>query len=335
MKQIKRIYGIFFTLFIIVGLGMAIFGFVRLAQYKGAKEVDATVLSVDCFYDERVMRVEVDFQSNGKRYLTSFFTDLEYKDGRLTYYEGLQTKVLINSKKQIATYGKTDILVTVGGVAFLSAGVFFLHFFVLKKRTFFDIAYDYEKAMVSPDDLSDETAKYEAKADELSKLPEYDPKRMVGEGKVWGNRILDRLKSFTVAQNIILNLILLGLIVLFWTVFKMGVFGIFCGMFTFAFGGLFLKFIYNMYVKSLVKFGKFSEKKLARVKICVFESEGRFQMGDLSRDHIVFKKFRVVATIDGKRSVGYIVGNVPPPKGCILKVLVRPRRIGRFIIDNT
>lgn len=75
-------------------------------------------------------------------------------------------------------------------------------------------------------------------------------------------------------------------------------------------------------------------KKLTIVKICAFESEGSFQMGNLSRNHIVFKKFRVVATIDGKHSVVYVLGSVPPQKGFVLKVLIRPHRMRRFIIDN-
>ena len=59
-----------------------------------------------------------------------------------------------------------------------------------------------------------------------------------------------------------------------------------------------------------------SVKKLTIVKICDFESEGSFQMGNSSINHIVFKKFSVMTTIDGKHSVGYVLGSVPPPKGC-------------------
>ncbi len=336
-KGIKLFFGIFFSIFIIVGSGLLIFGFIKLAQFKSAKEINATVISVECNYDKREMDVSFEFESNGE-YITAnaHYNDWKYnKDGRLPYYEGLQTKIHINSKNQIVNYGKTEIIVTVGGGLFFLFGIGFLYFFVLKRSNSFDMAYNYENAMMRPEDLSDDTQKYEATADELSKLPKYNAKRMVGETKVWKNRIFDRLQTFTVIENIIFSLILVGLIVLFWTVFKLGMFGILCGLFTFAFGGLLLKAIYGIYIKILVKLGKFSEKKLAVVKICAFESEGSFQMGDLSRTHTVFKKFRVVATIDGKRSVGYVLGNAPPPKGCVLKVLIRRHRMGRFIIDNT
>lgn len=334
---IKLFFGIFFSIFIIVGSGLLIFGFVQLAQFKSAKEINATIISVECDYENREMEVSFGFESNGEYITTNaHYNDWKYNsDGRLPYYEGLQTKIHINSKNQIVIYGKTEIIVTVGGGLFFLFGIGFLYFFVLKRSNSFDMACNYENAMIRPEDLSDDTQKYEATADELSKLPKYNAKRMVGESKIWKNRIFDRLQTFTVVENITFSLILVGLIVLFWTVFKLGAFGILCGLFTFAFGGLLLKAMYGIYIKILVKLGKFNDKKLAVVKICAFESEGSFQINDLSRTHTVFKKFRVVATIDGKRSVGYVFGNVPPPQGCVLKVLIRPHRMGRFIIDNT
>ena len=332
----KWFYGIFFSIFIIAGSGLMIFGFVKLAQYNSAKEIVATVISAECDYEKREMDVSFGFEIKGEYFTAdAHFTDIEYKDGRLPYYEGKQTKIHINGKNQIVTYGKKEIIATVGGGLFFSFGIGFLYFFVLKRNNLFDMAYEYENAMVSPEELSDSTAKYEAKADELSKLPKYNTERMVGEVTVAKSRFSDRLKSFTVTEHVICAVILAGLIALFWTVFNLGAFGIFCGLFTFAFGGLLLKALYGAYIKILVKLGKFSVKKFATVNICAFESAGSFQTGSLSRNHIIFKKFRVVATIDGKRSVGYVKGNVPPPQGCTLKVLVRPHKLGRFIIDNT
>lgn len=329
-------YGIFFGIFIIAGLCLLIFGFAKLAQYNSAKEIDATVISTEFNPEKREMSVLFEFRS-GDGYLTASarFTDIKYRDGHLPYYKGLQTKIHINGKNEIVTYGRTEIAATVAGSLFFSVGIGFLYFFVLKRSNLLDMAYEYEKTMIQPEKLCNETARYEATADELSKLPKYNAKRMAGEIVIWKNRIFDRLKSFTVAEHIIYGLILAGLIALFWTVFRLGAAGILCGLFTFAFGGLLLKSVYGAYIKISVKRGKFSEKKLATVNICAFESEGSFQTGSLSRTHIAFKKFRVVATIDGKRSVGYVFGHVPPPKGCTLKVLVRPHRLGRFIIDNT
>ncbi|MDE7075832.1 MAG: hypothetical protein K2O62_00740, partial [Clostridia bacterium] len=95
-----------------------------------------------------------------------------------------------------------------------------------------------------------------------------------------------------------------------------------------------LKIAYNLYYLILVRLGKFSEKKLAVVEVCAFESSGSFQSGEHSRTHTVFKKFRVIARIDGKRSLGYVKGNVPPPEGAVLKVLIRPNKPKRWIIDN-
>lgn len=333
--SLQRVYEMFFSLFIIVGLGLLIFGFVKLTIYKLAKEIDATVISTDCNYEKRKMKVLFEFESNGKYFTTSEYFDIKYENGQLLYYEGLQTKIHISNNNQIVTYGKKEIIVTIGGGLFFLSGIIFLYYFILQKRNLFDIAYDYEKAMVNPNDISDDTAKIEALADEMSKLPTYHVNRMVCETKIWKNRLSNRLRSFTIAENIIFSLILLGLIVLFWTVFQLGVFGIFFGLFTFAFGGLLLKSLYGIYIKFLVKLGRFSEKKIAIVNLCVFESEGSFQTGNLSCNHIVFKKFRVVATIEKKRSIGYVYGNVAPPANCVLKVLVRPHKLGRFIVDNT
>lgn len=334
---IKWFYGVFLGIFIIVGLALLILGLTKLAQYNSANEIDATVISAEYNFEQSKIKVIFEFELNGERLTTSLNSadDIKYdKDGRLPYYEGLQTKIRIDNKNQIVTYGKTEIITIAAGGLFSLFGIGFLYFFVLRKRTLFDIAYDYEKAIVSPEDLNDDTVKYEAAANDLSKLPEYSAQRIVGESKVWTNRIADRFKSFTITENIIYSLIPVGLIVLFWIVFKMGALSIFCGLFAFGFGGLLLKAVYGAYIKISVKRGKFSEKKLATVKLSVFESEVSFKTGDLSRNYMVYKKFRVVAIIDGKRSVGYVLGTVPPPKGCILKVLVRPRRSNRFIIAS-
>lgn len=332
----KRFYIVFFSLFIIVGLGLSVYGFVKLANYKLAKEIDATVISAKYDYENDKLKVFFEFELNGERLTASgIFTDIKYKDGKLPYYEGLQTKIHLNNKNEIVRYGVTEIIITVSGGIFALFGGGFLYVFVLKKQNFTDMAYSYEQAMVNPEDLSDDTAKYEAEADRLSKLPVQDITRKTGEIKIWKSRISDRFKSFSVAENVIYSVILAGLIAVFWVVFKLGPFGVFFGLLTFGFGGLFIKAIYNAYVKLLIKLGKFNQRKFATVKVCAFESEGSFQTGELSRNYIVYKKFRVVAVIDGKRSVGYVYGNVPPPKGCVLKVLVRPRNFKRFIIDDT
>ncbi|MDE7438982.1 MAG: hypothetical protein K2N23_00480 [Clostridia bacterium] len=334
-KFVKWVYGILFGCFIAVGLAMLIFGFIKLAQYKSAEEIDATVISAEYDFENREIDVSFAFELNGEQATTSaHFYGIEYVDGRLPYHNGAQTKIRVTAKKQIAVYGKKEIILTVGGSLFFLAGCGFLYFAILRKSNLFDLACDYENAMVSPEELSDDTAKYEAVADQLSKLPVYNAERLAGETEIAYNRLTDRLKTFTPAEHIVCSLILVGLIAVFWTVCRLGVFGIFCGLFVFGFGGLLLKALYGTYIKILVKLGKFSEKKFATVTVCAFESQASFQTGSLSRNHIVFKKFRVVATIDGKRSIGYVYGNTPPPKGCILKVLVRPKKFRRFIIDN-
>lgn len=71
------------------------------------------------------MDVLFEFQSNGE-YITanSHYNNLEYNDGRLIYYEGLQTKKHINSKNQIVVYGKTEIIVIFGRSLFFLFGIF-------------------------------------------------------------------------------------------------------------------------------------------------------------------------------------------------------------------
>lgn len=335
-KKAKRFYGIFFGIFIIIGLSLLIFGFVKLARYNYATEIDATVISTEYNFEKDEMTVLFEFELNSENFTTNgYFSNIKYKDGHLPYYKGLQTKIHINNKNQIVTYGKNEIIITIGGCLFLLAGNGFLYFFVLRRRRFFDIACDYEKAMVNPDDLSDDTAIYEAKADALSKLPAYKTKRLMGEVCISKYRILDRLRTFSIVENVIFNIFLLGLIIFFVIILRSILFGIIFGMFVFVFSLLPVKIVHSMYIKILVKMGKFSEKKLATVTVCAYESEGSFQKNHMSRKYTIFKKFRVVAIIDGKRSVGYVLGNVPPPKGSILKVLVRPHRLGRWIIDNT
>lgn len=121
----KLFYGIFFSIFIIVGSGMLIFWFVKLAQFKSSKEINTTVISIECNYDKREMDVLFEFQSNGE-YITAnaHYNNLGYNDGRLIYYECLQTKKHINSKNQIVVYGKTEIIVIFGGCLFFLFGIF-------------------------------------------------------------------------------------------------------------------------------------------------------------------------------------------------------------------
>lgn len=83
----KLFYRIFLSIFIIVGSGMLIFWFVKLAQFKSAKEINTTVISVECNYDKREMDVLFEFQSNGE-YITAnaHYNNLEYNDGRRLFF---------------------------------------------------------------------------------------------------------------------------------------------------------------------------------------------------------------------------------------------------------
>ena len=160
---------------------------------------------------------------------------------------------------------------------------------------------------------------------------------------MWGRRMRDRMRAFTVWEHIgcccwlFLPGIVWGLYPLFWgrsVTFGYVIGSVFSWFFIACILGALLKIIYTAWWKLLVKLGKFSEKKLAVVTCAAFESSAYFQTGEFSRTHTIFKKFRVIATIDGKRSVGFVKGNLPPEKGTVLKVLIRPRRLRRWIIDS-
>lgn len=311
---------------------MAIYGFVCLGRYNAAEKVQATVISVEYDFEEDEMDLVVIFERDGETVTaTGHFLNVK----SVPYHKGQQTTVRVNKNNQIISYGEAEILATVGGGLFILVGFGFLYFGVLRKKNFIDMAYAYEQAMVNPEELTDEMQRVEAEADQLTKLPARSLDRMAGEVKVGKRRFSNRLATFTVAENVIFTVLLVGIIVgccfflnsVFW--------GIIVGLFVFAFGLLPFKIAYNLYFLILVKLGKFTEKKLAVVEVCAFESSGSFQSGEFSRTHTVFKKFRVIARIDGKRSLGYVKGNIPPPEGAVLKVLIRPNKPKRWIIDNT
>lgn len=316
-----------------------IYGFVRLGQYNSARKVEATVTSVN--YRPEKSEIDVEFTFiDGDEEITVKKRFLNFKakyddKGRMQYYKGMQTVLHLKSNNSVVTYGVDEIMITVGGGIFLLFGGGFLYFLVLRKNSLFDVAYAYEQAMVDPATLTDETQINEAYADQLTKLPLHSVKRMSGELSVQKRRFVDRFNSFSLLENII-GITLLACAVVgccFWL--KSVIIGFIAGLFLFAFTLLPIKIIYNLYFAVLARAGKFSEKRLAVVERCSFESSGSYQQGEFSRTHTVFKKFRVLAIIDGKRSVGYVKGNVPPPRGAILKVLIRPNKPKRWIIDNT
>ena len=343
-KGQKIFLSLFFGIFLAAGIALMAFGFVKLAKYNFAEEVEATVISAK--YNAGEMDVTFEIERGGETVQTAAHYDkVTYgNDGRLPYYEGKQVTIRIDKYGKVMQYGRTEIIMAVGGVLFAAAGAGFGYFTVFRKRNLVDVAYEYEQSMILPEEAQDDTATYEAQADQLSKLPSKSPTRMFGEAGVWKNRIADRFKTYTVLQNIIIctilfvPMILLGIYPLFFgkSISLGGIlFGVIAWLFVFCFVGLPLKAIRYLYFKISVKAGKFSEKRLATVKQCAFESALQFQSGEFSRSYVVFKKFRVVADIDGKRSVGYVKGNVPPPKGAVLKVLIRPNRPKNWIIDNT
>lgn len=333
---------IFFGIFIIAGVALASYGFVRLAKYNFAERVEATVISTE-YIESGGLDVTFGYERNGEIFETRAHYNNLKEVGASPVYNGTTIHLRIDSNNNVVQFGTAQIVIIIGGVAFTAVGATSLYFFILRKRTLLDIAYSYEQAMVNPELLSDPAAVYEAEADQLTKLPEKSMKRMLGEGKVWGHRIADRFKSYSVAENIFFGIllfvpmILLGISPLFFNrPLTLGslLIGALEWLFVFCFVGLFFKGVYSLYIKILVSCGKFSQKTVATVVHSVFESALEFKSGEFSRTHTVFKKFRVVALIDGKRSVGYVKGNIPPPKGAELRVLIRPRRPKRWIIDN-
>lgn len=333
---------IFFVAFIAVGFGAGVYGFYKLAEYNFAEKVNATVVAAE--YENGDMDVTFSFVRNGETVFTEATIDgVKYENGLLPYYEGKQVEIRVNGKGEAVVFGKTQIIAIVCGVAFVAAGWGFLYFTVLRKRPFTDIAFDYEAAMVDPDGISDATGKYEAVADQLTKLPANSVERQFGEAGVWGRRIRDRFLTFSVWENIVFGALLIVPVILQCVVplfydkqVTIG-YAISCALiwlFVYCFFGTVFKACYGLYLKVLVARGKFSERKLAVVESCAFESSLSFQSGEFSRTHTVYKKFRVVAKVDGKRSVGYAKGNIPPPRGAVIKVLIRPHKPKRWIIDK-
>ncbi len=333
---------IFFGLFIVVGISLATYGFVKLAQYNLADEVEATVVSVD--YNNVGLDVTFSFIHNDEHVNTIVhFDNVKYVDGKIPYYIGMETTIKVDEENQILQFGKKDSLLIIAGLVFTAVGAGFLYLFFGKKSGIGDIACDYERAIVQPADNVDYTAVYENEAERLTELPTNSIDRMVGEAGVWKSRISDRFKVFSLWQNILYGsllfvpMIVLSVLPLFYNKsISLGyvICSIIIWLFVYCIIGMIFKILLSIYYKFLIKFGKFSEQRLATVVCSAFESSGSLQFGTFSRTHTISKKFRVVALIDGKRSVGYVKGAVPPPQGTVLKVLIRPRRLKRWIIDN-
>lgn len=340
MKQNIFLF-LFFGAFILVGLGLVGYGFARLAIYRLAEPTEATVLSAE--YDAKGAIVSFSIERDGKEAIVrARLTDNIYEQGRERYYEGKQVVIRVDGQNRLGQFGKTEIAVLAGGGAFTVAGALFLYFFVGKRRTLPDIAYEYESATVPPQEVSDATAQNEAVADELSRLSQHSLARMSGEAGVWRRRIAARFRTYSVWENVIYGSLLVVPIIL------LSVYPLFFGkavtlgrvfwsalewLFAYCFLGVILKTVVSVYFKILVKCGKFCEKREAKVLCAAFESSGEYSSGEFSRTHTVFKKFRVVAQIDGKRSIGFVKGNLPPAEGTVLKVLIRPNRPKRWIVD--
>ena len=340
----KVFYGIFFGLFVLVGLGFGAYGFARLGIYNAADKVPATVLSAEYDYTREEFTVSFIYEKEGVpvQGQAALREKIKFDDGKPNYYEGKEIVLRLDRSGEVVQFGKVEILATVTGCLFFVVGAGFLYFGVLRKPSMLDYAYEYEQAMVHPEEVTDETGKYEARADELAQRPQKSFDRMAGEMDVWGKRMKDRFKTYTVFEHVlilcyfILPMVALSVYPLFFggKVTRGIVFSAIFGWFFVAcILGMVGKLFYSLWWKLLVKCGKFKEKQLATVVRCAFDSSLEFSTGRFSRTHIVFKKFKVVATVNGKRSVGYVKGNVPPPQGAVLKVLVRPRKYGHWIID--
>lgn len=346
-EKIKKnvVWFVFLSVFVLVGFTVLVFGLVRTGVYLNAEIKPATVLSAEYGAGETVT-VEFEYIKDGAPVkVTAEFEDVALFDeqGRRPYYEGKEVDLRLNKSGEVVQFTKLEILMLVCGSAFLLAGCLFIYFMFLRNPSAIELAYSYEQAMVSPEEYTDETQKTEAYADELSKLPQKSLENLSGQTKVWRRRLGDRLKTFTPLQNIMFAVVAL-LPPLAYDIyraviggkFRFGAFVIdlFIWVFCICILGFMLKLIYYFILNGEVRAGKYNTKKTAKVIFCAFESESSFSSGEFDRVHIVNRKFRVVAEIDGKRSVGYVYGNVPPPKGAVLRVLVRAKNSRRFVIDR-
>lgn len=206
MKQYKIFWSVFLSLFIVTGLGVGCYGFARLGIYNAAQKVTATVVSAEYRYEREEADVTFLFEHAGSLVQKSArMKDVKLSaDGLYPYSEGREAEIRVNGAGEVVQFGKTEILAIVTGCAFVIAGTGFLYFAILRKPSMLDYAYEYERAIVSPDELTDKTAKYEARMDELTRLGSYSPERMAGEAGVWGNRIKDRFKTYRVWQHVLI-----------------------------------------------------------------------------------------------------------------------------------
>lgn len=342
MKQ-SAFFTTFFGIFIAVGLGLITYGSIQLADYNGAERVEATVVS-SSYLSGGSADVLFEYEKDGQyKQVSAHFENIKLKGGVYPYYQGAKVILHIDKSGKVRSFGRTQIIMMLGGAAFAVVGMGFLYAFVLRKKPLTEIAYEYEQAMVSPDETDDDTVRNEAIADELTKLPRSSLERKAGEIGVWGKRLRGRFATFTIFEHLfcfalfLLPMIAIGVFPYFrgyratrgW-VASGCILGFVLALFVLAV----LKFAYFAHWKILVQCGKFSERKCATVERCAFESESSFQMGTRGRTYTVSKKFRVVACIDGVRSVGFVKGNVPPEKGAVLKVLIRPNRPKKWIIER-
>lgn len=342
IMKLKTFISVFFGIFILVGTFVAVYGLVKLGKYNYAEEVNATVISVG-YPESGGLDVDFEFLQDSEYVQTSAHYDkVSYKNG-IPFYKGKEVKIRVDDSGKVLQYGTGDIILTVSGFIFIAVGAGFIYAFVFRKKSLADIALEYESAIVSSGEAEGETAKYEARADELTRLSQTSVKRKIGEAGVWRRRLGDRFKTFSVWEDLffgsllILPIIILSVLPLFFGK-KVSVGSVIGNailwLFVCCFVGLFFKSLYFLYLRILVLRGKFSEKQIATVKCSAFESSSSFLVGEHSRTYTISKKFRVVAEIDGRRSVGYVRGNVPPAEGTVLKVLIRPNRPKRWIIDR-
>ncbi|MDE6059409.1 MAG: hypothetical protein K2G44_05145 [Clostridia bacterium] len=335
---------VFFSVFIAAGLALLIWGLVRTFDFLLATETPATVISTEYNHESREAEIVFSYEEDGAIKTAKLKID-EFKynqEGRLPYYEGDETVIRLSGAGEVVQFTTATILLLVGGGAFTLAGGGFLYFCCIRKHGIFDAVYDYELAMIPPEEALDETGKTEAYADELAKLPQSSWENKAGLARVWKRRLGDRLKTFTVWQHIlfVLYFLLCAAAFVVWTALSvrkytvgMAFLDLSCGFFAGVLLGAIGKAVYSLYFKILFKCGKFCEKQIATVECCAFESESSVMGSELGRKYIANKKFRVVARVNGKRSVGYVYGNVPPPQGAKLRVLVRKKHYGRFVLD--
>lgn len=341
-------------MFFVGGTIVLCMGLVRFANFNMAREVQATIVKVDNLIVESESAVDVvyEYEVDGeliqskKRYRDSKTIN---SDGSLVYYEGKDVTIRVskNDASKIVVFSTAEILAIVFGAVFDIVAMVLLYFGFLRKPSVVALIEDYNKAIYEERNVgSDDSRINEARADELNKLSPYSVKHKLGMFGVWKKRLSDNFKTTPLIWHIFCVLYFVALVV--WGIIDEVVlhtykgFGLLLsnifisliiGLLVFAIVGMICKLIFNLWLSLTIKTGKFTEEAVGEVLLTSFSSEHIVNFGEFGKNNVLKRTHKVILNIDGKKSVGYVSGLLPPPKGTKLKVLVKPNSFKRFILD--